>query len=106
MAGIWSVEILKGGAKVVKIVVGFFASMMLFILIATVLRAALRRMMSDAGRAERIACIVALMLAIVFAWFAHGLVVTIIVALYLVGAAVGDYFGDKHIFGKLDKPKA
>lgn len=89
-----------------KIVVGFFASMVLFILIATALRAVLRRIISNAHKAGRIAYTVALVPAIAFAWFAHGLVVTIIVALYLVGAAVGDYFGDKRLFGKLDKPKA
>ncbi len=89
-----------------KIAVGFFASMILFILIATALRAALRRIMSNARKAEQIAYAVALVPAIAFAWFVYGLVVTIIVVLYLVGAVVGDYFGEKCIFGKLDKPKA
>lgn len=93
MARIRQVETI--GMQIMKIVAGFFASMMLFILIATALRAALRRMMSDSGKAERIAYTVALMLAITFAWFAHGPVVTMIVALYLVGAVVGDYFDKK-----------
>lgn len=106
MAGIWPVEILKGGAKIVKIAVGFFASMMLFILIATALRAALRRIMSNARKAGRIAYTVALVPAIAFAWFAHGLVVTMIVALYLVGSLIGDYFDKKNASSTSCVPKA